>query len=237
MINVVLPNNRYRRLPFFLAMEEWVACNLPPNEYFFTWQVRPTVIIGRNQDLQTEVDMDYCQAHGIEVVRRRSGGGCVYADLDNIMISYVCPETDVEKTFVRYIETLSNQLRKSGIEAEPSGRNDITVHGRKISGNAFYLLPDRSIVHGTMLFDTDLAHMSAAITPSKAKLDSHGVKSVESRITTISKLRPDLSLNEFHNDLIHGLETGRHYLSNEEVEEIEKIEQKYYKTDWIEHGR
>ena len=237
MINVVLPNNRYRRLPFFLAMEEWVACNLPPDEYFFTWQVRPTVIIGRNQDLQTEVDMDYCQSHGIEVVRRRSGGGCVYADLDNIMISYVCPETDVEKTFVRYIETLSNQLRKSGIEAEPSGRNDITVHGRKISGNAFYLLPDRSIVHGTMLFDTDLAHMSAAITPSKAKLDSHGVKSVESRITTISKLRPNLSLNEFHKALIQGLETGRHYLSNEEVEEIEKIEQKYYKTDWIEHGR
>lgn len=237
MVRIVFPGNQTRRLPFFLALEEWVAANLPDDEYFFTWSVNPTVIFGRNQDVNTEVNVDYCRQHGIDMVRRRSGGGCVYADRDNIMMSYVCPETNVEAVFERYTEMVASQLRKMGIDATPTGRNDITVGGRKVSGNAFYLLPERSIVHGTMLFDTDIGHMLNAITPSKAKLDSHKVKSVEARITMISKLRPDISFNDFHNQLTAGLETGRYELTAEQVSEVEKIEQKYYDSDWVNNAK
>ena len=215
-------------------MEEWVAANLAPDSYFFTWIVDPTVIIGRNQDIDSEVNLDYCRRHGIEVVRRRSGGGCVYADRDNIMMSYVCADTEVESTFARYTGLVASQLRAMGIDARPSGRNDITVgNDRKISGNAYYKLPDRSIVHGTMLFDTDFDHMLNAITPSRAKLESHGVKSVASRITTVRQIMPEMEMDDFHRRLVEGLETGRRELTADEIAAIEVLEQAYYDPEWL----
>lgn len=236
MIRVSLPEDKPKRLAFFLAMEEWVARTLPEGEYFFSWIVEPTVIIGRNQDINSEVNRQYCREKGIDVVRRRSGGGCVYADADNIMMSYICPDTDVESVFAHYTGLVAAQLRKIGIDAQPSGRNDITVGERKVSGNAYYLLPNRSIVHGTMLFDTNLEFMLNAITPSKAKLESHQVKSVESRITTISKIKPGLRLADFHKSLVAGLETQRYVLSTDEMTAIHTIEQEYYRPEWIETG-
>lgn len=236
VIRLVLPAKKTLPLAFFLAMEEWAAECLPSGEYFFTWSVNPTVIIGRNQDINAEVNLDYCRQHGIDVVRRRSGGGCVYADGDNIMMSYICPETDVAAVFARYTAMVAAQLRKMGIDAEPTGRNDITVNGRKVSGNAFYLLPNRSIVHGTMLFDTNLEHMLNAITPSKAKLESHQVKSVESRITMCSRLLPEISFDEFHDRLTAGLQTSQIFLGEEDIRAIENIEQRYYRPSWLMNG-
>lgn len=237
MIHVLLPETAAHRLPFYLAMEEWVARTLPAGEYFFTWIVNPTVIIGRNQDLVSEVNLDYCQEHGIDVCRRRSGGGCVYADGNNIMMSHVCAETDVEKVFRRYTDLVSRQLRVMGIAAEPTGRNDIAVGGRKISGNAFYSIPGRSIVHGTMLYDTDIENMLNAITPSRAKLESKQVKSVESRITMARLHRPDMSFDEFGKALTAGLETERLVLTSDDIAAIREIEQDYYSTDWMLYGR
>ena len=89
MIYVALPTNQNRRLTFYLAMEEYVARHFDGNDYFFMWQVEPTVIFGRNQLIENEVNMDYCHKHGINTFRRKSGGGCVYADMDNIMFSYI----------------------------------------------------------------------------------------------------------------------------------------------------
>ena len=86
---ISLPHNITHRLPFYLAMEEFVARNLDEDECFFMWQVAPTVIFGRNQLIENEVNLDYCRTHGIQTYRRKSGGGCVYADPDNIMFSYV----------------------------------------------------------------------------------------------------------------------------------------------------
>ncbi len=237
MIHVVLPDNNVRRLPFYLAMEEWVARALPAGEYFFTWSVKPTVIIGRNQDLVSEVNLDYCREHGIDVCRRRSGGGCVYADGCNIMMSHVCAETDVEAVFRRYTALVAGQLRAIGIPAEPTGRNDIVVEGRKISGNAFYSLPGRSIVHGTMLYDTDIANMLNAITPSRAKLESKQVQSVESRITMANRHRPDMTFGGFHAALTEGLETSRRVLTEAEIASVARIEQEYYAPDWVLYGR
>ena len=237
MTRIELPEQNPRRLAFFLAMEEWVARNLPPEEYFFTWSVMPTVIIGHNQDIYSEVNLEYCRENGIEVVRRRSGGGCVFADGDNIMMSYICPETNVEETFRHYTQMVANQLQKMGFLAEPSGRNDITIGGRKISGNAFYLLKDRSIIHGTMLYDTNIQHMLNAITPSRAKLESHQVKSVEARIIMASRIKPEMSFKQFHDDLTAGLETKKRTLTDAEIKSIEEIEQKYYSHDWLYLGK
>lgn len=224
------------RLPFFLAMEEWVAMQLPAGEYFFTWIVSPTVIIGRNQDLGTEVNLEYCQAHGIDVCRRRSGGGCVYADTNNIMMSYICPGTDVESIFRRYAQMVAGQLRAIGLDADVSGRNDITVDGHKISGNAFYHLPERSIVHGTMLFDADTATMYNAITPSRAKLESNKVNSVESRITMARKYLPGWDVNRFRDALVAGLTTGTLMVDEKSLAAIRELEARYYKPEWVLRG-
>lgn len=220
-------------LRVYLALEEWAARNLPADEYFFTWIVPPTVIIGRNQDLDKEVDVAYCRANGIDIVRRRSGGGCVYADLGNIMLSYITPGTDVAAVFARFTGMVAKQLRAMGIDAQPTGRNDIAVGGRKISGNAFYHLPGRSIVHGTMLYATDMTHMQKAITPSRAKLLSKGVKSVPMRIVTAGQLLPDLSLADFNRGLINGLTDGSRHLTDAEMAQVLEIAAAYADPKWL----
>lgn len=145
-------------------MEEWAARSLPAAEYFFSWRVEPTVICGRNQEIDKEVDLDYCRREGIDVVRRRSGGGCVFADMDNFMFSYICPGDEITVTFARYTTMIADALCKLGLDARATGRNDIVIGERKVSGNAFYHLPGRCIAHGTMLYDFNPAMMSRAIT-------------------------------------------------------------------------
>ena len=248
MIHVVLPDDHNdrsdndhgglpaaggRRLAFYLAMEEWIARNLPPAEYFFTWVVAPSVICGRNQDMEAEVNMPYCRSHGISVYRRRSGGGCVYADLQNIMCSYITPATGVVTTFAGFTGRLAARLRRMGIDARATGRNDITVDGRKISGNAFYHIPGRSIVHGTMLYATDADNMLNAITPERAKLLSKRVQSVQSRIVTASQLLPDMTFEAFHAALLDGLCEERITLTADQVRQIEVLEQDYYRPEWL----
>ena len=186
MKNVVLPDAVRRSLAFYLAMEEYVASAVE-DEAFFVWRVEPTVIYGRNQVLENEVNLEYCREHGVDIVRRKSGGGCVYSDLGNIMVSYISRRGDVSEVFDRYMTSLCDALRALGVPAEKSGRNDILVEGRKISGNAFHQLPDRSIVHGTLLYSTDLEALVEAIRPPVEKLQRHGVESVRQRVMNLSE--------------------------------------------------
>ncbi|MBO5941993.1 MAG: lipoate--protein ligase family protein [Bacteroidales bacterium] len=186
MKHVILPDDVRRSLAFYLAMEEFVAREIE-GEAFFVWRVEPTVIFGRNQVLENEVNLEYCREHGVDIVRRKSGGGCVYSDLGNIMVSYVSRRGDVSEVFDRYMTALTEALRALGVPAEKSGRNDILVEGRKVSGNAFHQLPDRSIVHGTLLYSTDLEALTEAIRPPVEKLQRHGVESVRQRVMNLSE--------------------------------------------------
>ena len=186
MKHVILPDDVRRSLAFYLAMEEFVAREVE-DEAFFVWRVEPTVIYGRNQVLENEVNLEYCRKHKVDVVKRKSGGGCVYSDQGNIMISYVSRRGDVSEVFDRYMTALSEALKKLGVPAEKSGRNDVLVEGRKVSGNAFHQLPDRSIVHGTLLYSTDLEALTEAIRPPVEKLQRHGVESVRQRVMNLSE--------------------------------------------------
>lgn len=223
-------------LPFYLTMEEWLAKNAPPGEFFFMWQVNPTVIFGRNQQIDTEVNIDYCKKHDIQFFRRKSGGGCVFADMDNIMFSYITPSTQVQTTFHEYTDHVARMLMALGLDAEASGRNDVMISGRKVSGNAFYHIPGRSIVHGTMLFSTDMDHMLNAITPSRSKLESKKVKSVASHITTISEHLPTLSIDEFKDHAANFMTDREWQLSIYDVADIKKLSTPYYTDKWI-YGR
>ena len=223
---IALPDEKERRLSFYLAMEEWVARRLDEPECFFMWQVAPTVIFGRNQVMENEVNVDYCHEKGIQMFRRKSGGGCVYADKGNVMLSYVCDGDNVGFTFNKFINMLLLVLRRMGVEATSTSHNDVMIGERKVSGTAFYHLPGRNIVHSTFLYDTDMENMLHAITPSREKLQRKGVESVRQRITLL-KDYTDMSLEEAKSLIRTTLCVGERVLTLSEVDEIERLEEKY----------
>ena len=234
MKHVILPDSVRRSLAFYLAMEEYVAREVE-DEAFFVWRVEPTVIFGRNQVLENEVNLEYCREHGVDIVRRKSGGGCVYSDLGNIMVSYISRRGDVSEVFDRYMTALTQALRDLGVPAEKSGRNDIMLDGRKISGNAFHQLPDRSIVHGTLLYSTDLEALTEAIRPPEEKLRRHGVESVRQRVLNLLEyvssmtdpadaLRSPEALEEY---LVGYFTDGEIVLNENDIEKIKLITDTY----------
>ena len=234
MTYISLTDSTTRKLSFYLAMEEYVARHVDVADAFFIWQVPPSVIFGRNQLIENEVNMDYCQKHGIATYRRKSGGGCVYADMGNLMLSYITKEENVNFTFNRYINMVALVLCRLGVEAQTTGRNDILIERKKVSGNAFYHIPGRSIVHGTLLYDTDMGNMVGSITPSNEKLASKGVKSVRQHITLL-KEHTNLSLEQLKQTIKAQLCNDEIILGQEDIKEIEQMEQTYLSDDFI-HG-
>lgn len=154
----------------------------------FTWIVKPTVIYGRHQSAEVEVNEDYCRQNGIAVVQRKSGGGCVYADTGNLMISVITPSTHSEEVFAEVLDFVAQALQNKGIPAVTTEHNDILVESKKISGWACFTTPTGTIVHGTMLYDVNVEALQQAITPTKEKLNKHGVASVRQRVVNLKEI-------------------------------------------------
>ena len=214
-----------RQLSFYLAMEEYVARHLL-TDAFFLWQVAPTVIFGRNQVMENEVNTAYCREHAISIFRRKSGGGCVYADMGNVMLSYITTEENVGFAFNRFVNMIMLVLRKLGIEATGTSHNDILVDGKKVCGTACYHVARRSIIHSTMLYDTNMQHMLNAITPTREKLQKKGIDSVRQRITLL-KNYTTLTLDQLKPLIRETLCDGEVLLTAADVAAIEHIEQSY----------
>lgn len=176
--------------------------------------------------MEAEVNVPFCREHGIKMFRRKSGGGCVYSDWGNIMVSYIVKGEDVTATFNTFLQRLASALRDIGVDATVSGRNDIQIGGRKVSGNAFYKVPGKSIVHGTLLFASDFERMQQAITPSAVKLQSKGVASVRQHVTNLSE-HTDMPIEEFKRYLIDRFCDSERMLTAAEIARIEEIEQTY----------
>lgn len=167
----------------------------------FTWIVRPTVIYGRHQSAEVEVNEDYCVSHGIEVVQRKSGGGCVYADEGNLMISFITPSKHSERVFAETLSLIRNALASKGIPAVTTAHNDIMVGEKKVSGWACYTTPTGTIVHGTMLYDVNLEALQQAITPTPEKLNKHGVASVRQRVVNLREIHDFGDIQAFRAEL------------------------------------
>ena len=189
---------------------------------FFLWQVEPSVIYGRNQVEENEVNVDYCREHGIKVYRRKSGGGCVYADKDNLMLSYITKEENVGFAFNRFVNMVLLVLRKMGVEATGTSHNDIMIGDKKVCGTACRKIKGYCIVHSTMLYDTNMDYMLHAITPSREKLEKKGIESVRQRITLL-KDHTSLSLDEVKALIRETLCDGERVLTETEIDEIKKI--------------
>ena len=233
MLHLIPPTNR--RLVWYLAMEEYFAKQVQ-EDIFFTWVVSPTVIFGRHQVMEAEVNIDFCRANGIAMYRRKSGGGCVYADEGNLMMSLISPSTHSEVVFQSFLDCVSNVLRACGFAAVKSEHNDIMVEGYKVSGNACYALPTGTIVHGTLLVQVDFEMLQQAITPSVEKLMKHGVKSVRQRVANLSQYAAFDRIGTIEAcsaHLISALCTHARDLSQEEISAIDQIEQSYLDPQFI----
>ena len=209
-----------------------MARQLAPADYFFMWQVGPSVIFGRNQLIENEVNLDFCRSHHIQMYRRKSGGGCVYADMNNVMFSYVTADDQVGFTFNRYMSMVVLMLQRLGIDASGTGRNDVMLGDKKVSGTAFYKIPGRSIVHGTMLYDTDMVNMVGAITPSNAKLLSKGIASVRQRIALLKDYTL-LTLEEFKDHVRKCLCDEEVMLTADDISSVEELEKGYLSDEFI----
>ena len=233
-----------KRLVWYLAAEEYFAKNIAKlnienhNSIFFTWIVPPTVIFGRHQVMENEVNVDFCRQNNIAMFRRKSGGGCVYADEGNLMISYIVPSSHSEQIFQSYLDKMSDTLSRLGFDAVKSTHNDIIIGGYKVSGNACFALPQATIVHGTMLYNVNFEVLQQAITPSKEKLAKHGVESVRQRVMN---LRDILSANSIQTPSIEVLAQKikdlwcdcSYELTPEDLNAIDEIELEYLDPSFI----
>ncbi len=185
--------------PYFNhAVEEYFMKN-SQEECFILWRNVPCILIGRNQNTMSEINIDFIKEHGIKVVRRLSGGGAVFNDLGNINFTFITnKDEDDTINFKKFAQPIINALGDLGIEARFSGRNDITIEGKKFSGNAQYYWKNRVLHHGTLLFSGNLTDLSAALKTKPLKFEDKSVKSVASRVTNISQhLQQPMDVLEF----------------------------------------
>ena len=217
--------------PYFnMAFDEFCLQQYECDEpFFYLWRNRPAVIIGLNQNAYSEVNLPFLNEKGITLARRVTGGGAVYHDLQNM--NYTIVGKDVTP------EPFAEALRKLGVPAELSGRNDIFVQGRKVSGYAARVWHDRSIVHGTMMYDVDLDTLSKVLDTPGSKMEAKGISSVKSRVANLKEYLPQFpSLDELQAKLQEILSDGDGVMpvSEEQLSQVKTIAQeKFASWDWI----
>jgi lipoate---protein ligase len=223
-----------------LAIEEYALKNLDINETYLLFYINePSIIIGKNQNSVEEINTEYVESNGIHVVRRLSGGGAVYHDLGNLNYSFITKDDgDSFHNFRKFTEPVIAALKQMGVNAELSGRNDILVEGRKISGNAQFSTKGRMFTHGTLLFNSEMEHIVSALRVKKDKIESKGIKSVRSRVANISEfLSEKMTIEEFRSALLkfifQGQEVTEYVLTEEDWEKIHQLsKERYQNWDW-----
>lgn len=225
---------------FNLALEQYVFdCMDRSKEYFMLWQNDNTVVIGKNQNAFAEVNQKVADAKNISVVRRLSGGGAVYHDMGNLNFTFILDAKDATDLDIRlFCQPIAALLRSLNVPAEVNGRNDITIDGKKFSGNSQYLKQGRIMHHGTLMFDSDLSVVADVLRVSQDKFQSKAAKSVKSRVTNIAPYLPaGFTLAEFRRLLLQYIlktdEIHPYVFSAAELAAIEKIKAERYATwEW-----
>ncbi|QWB95207.1 lipoate--protein ligase [Mycoplasmatota bacterium] len=219
---------------FYFALEEYLLNEVlkEGETYFFTWEIHG-VVVGKNQVIENEVNLEFLKENKIDIYRRPTGGGCVYADHRNTMFSIVTKRTNKQFSFKKYLQKIIDALNVLDVELTFSGRNDLLFDGKKISGNAFLQNKNGMLMHGTFLYDCDLETMVRAISPSDEKLVSKGISSVKSRVTNLKPYLNGMSQEELIKHFENVLTTETYELSDKEIEKINLMASKYASKDWI----
>ncbi|MFC5407078.1 lipoate--protein ligase [Cohnella soli] len=224
-----------------LALEEYILRSLPDTEDFLLFYINePSIIIGKNQNTVEEINAPYVEENGIHVVRRLSGGGAVYHDLGNLNFSFIMKDDGQSfHNFKKFTEPVVRALRKLGVDAELTGRNDLQVGERKISGNAQFSTRGKMFSHGTLLFDSEMDNVSSALKANAEKFASKSTKSIRSRVANISEfLAEPMSIEQFRIHLLSSLFEGAsdiptYELTEQDWDNVRKLaDERYRSWDW-----
>lgn len=223
-----------------LAMEQYVFDCLPRDRmYFMLWQNDNSIIVGKYQNTLSEINLEAVERRGIRVVRRLSGGGAVYHDMGNLNFTFITDAASGTALDMKlFCQPVVRTLAALGVHAEVNGRNDITIDGKKFSGNSQYLRQGRVMHHGTIMFNSDLSVVSEALQVDPTKFQTKGVRSVRSRVTNVADhLDRPVSLPEFRRILLENIlreNPGQPYpLTPENLAAVEKLrEERYAAWDW-----
>ena len=222
-----------------LAVEEYVFDRLPKDRmYVMLWQNDHAIIIGKHQNTLAEINESYVKEQGIRVVRRLSGGGAVYHDMGNLNFTVIADAEGDGLDFGRFCDIVIRALAKAGIPAERNGRNDMTIDGKKFSGNAQYIRQGRVMHHGTILFDSNMSVLAGALQVDPSKIQAKGIKSVRSRVTNVRPYLPkDLTLEQFRTFLLESIleqfPGGKYELTETDIAAISDIKDRRYGTwEW-----
>ncbi|MBF9297452.1 MULTISPECIES: lipoate--protein ligase [Mammaliicoccus] len=226
-----------------LAMEEYVLTSLPKDDSYFLFYInQPSIIVGKNQNTIEEVNQEYVEKHNIKVVRRISGGGAVYHDLGNLNFSFVTKDDeDSFHNFAKFTQPIVDALNEMGVKAELSGRNDIQVGERKISGNAMVKQKDRMFSHGTLMLNSEIEEVVNALRVNEAKIKSKGIKSIRSRVANIQEfLEEPMDIETFKQRILTSIfkqqgseDVEEYHLTDEDWDNINELSKnKYQKWEW-----
>ena len=231
---------RHETEPYFnLAAEEYVLKNFK-RDCFMLWRNDNAIIVGKHQNTLAEINVDYVKEKEIKVVRRLSGGGAVYHDMGNLNFTFIASgENHKLVDFRKFTLPILEVLQKLEVEAKFEGRNDLTIKGKKFSGNAEHVFKNRVLHHGTLLFSSEMTDVSNALKVDPDKFNDKAVKSVRSRVTNISEhLNHELTVLEFRDYILrHMMETTPdaelYQFTPEDVEAIGKLrDEKYATWEW-----
>lgn len=227
-----------------LALEEYIFRQLPENNYLLFYINEPSIIIGKNQNTVEEINAEYVKQQGIHVVRRMSGGGAVYHDLGNLNFSFIMKDDGSSfHNFKKFTEPVVAALKELGVEAELSGRNDIQVGERKISGNAQFHSRGKIISHGTLLFNSEMDNVSSALKVNAEKYVSKSTKSVRSRVANITEfLKEPLTIEQFRVKILHSIFAGldeipTYKLTDEDWKKVYQLADERYRSWEWNYGR
>ena len=231
---------RHSTDPYFnLATEEYVLKEIK-DDSFMLWRNAPSIIVGKHQNTLAEINLDYIRKNDIKVVRRLSGGGAVFHDLGNLNFTFTMQgEGNNLIDFRKYTEPILEVLVKLGIDARFEGRNDLTIEGKKFSGNAMHIWKNKVLSHGTLLFSSHMPDLSKALNADPLKFKDKAIKSVRSRVTNISEhLKTPMDVMEFSTLIENHImekypEAILYELSEEDHARIGKMVQSKYGTwEW-----
>ncbi|MCX8054531.1 MAG: lipoate--protein ligase [Ignavibacteria bacterium] len=226
--------------PYFnLAAEEYFFNNFNEN-IFMLWRNSPAIIVGKHQNTLAEINYDYVKENNIKVVRRMTGGGAVFHDLGNINFTFIeTGESEKLVDFRKYVQPILDILLKLGVNAKFEGRNDLTIDGKKFSGNAEHVYKNRILHHGTILFSAKMSDLTQALNVKDVKYTDKAVKSVRSRVTNVSEhLQAPLTVLEFinlvFNHILEMYEDAQIYeITDEDIQKINQlVENKYSTWEW-----
>lgn len=219
---------------FYLALERYIL-NAPEwqsDELFFIWDIHPAIVCGKHQLIEGEVNMEYVRKIGVPIYRRHSGGGTIFADEGCFMFTFIKRSGKRDDVFRECLSSVVKAFGEIGLETELSGRNDLLFKGKKFSGNAYYRNENGSILHGTLLYKTDIEQLVRTITPDNEKLISKGIESVRQRVINVGDYMT-LGREELMRHLEDSIAGNREGLSQEEFDRVRAIEPEYLTDEWL----